>query len=32
MFFSRYGMSAYQAVFLEWMLTKGSNAEGAVFF
>lgn len=31
-FFSRYGMSAYQAVFLEWMLTKGSNAEGAVFF
>lgn len=32
MFFSRYGMSAYQAIFLEWMLTKGSNAEGAVFF
>ncbi len=32
MFFSRYGMSAYQAVFLEWMLTRGSNAEGAVFF
>ncbi len=31
-FFSRYGMSAYQAIFLEWMLTKGSNAEGAVFF
>lgn len=32
MFFSRYGMSAYQAIFLEWMLTKGSNAEEAVFF
>ena len=31
-FFSRYGLKAYQAVFLEWMLTKGSNAEGALFF
>lgn len=30
--FSRMGMNAYQANFLEWLLTKGSNAEGAVYF